>query len=356
MNGRGRDGALCAERVGVRRAGRWVLDDVSLALAPGRVSMLIGPNGAGKSTLLRVLAGTLVPERGEARLDGQALRRWTLAQLAARRAVLPQSMELAFRVTVAELVMIGRPPRRGVRGRGAGIGAGTAANASIGIEAAPPPTDDELLASVLAATETATMRDRIYQELSGGEQARVQLARALAQLGLLADRRPSDEAGTGAGAGTGAEAEAEARDPADAGPTRYLLLDEPVASLDPRHQHRLLRLVRTLAVRHRLGMLITMHDLNLASQYADEVWLLADGRLLRHGAPSDVVSNDAIGPVFDVSLRTTPFDGDGRAVHAVATTPRGASAGENAGRNAGRNAGKNAGKNADRSGPSRMSE
>ncbi|MFT4100686.1 MAG: ATP-binding cassette domain-containing protein [Burkholderiaceae bacterium] len=332
MSGPAGDGALRAERVGVRRAGRWVLDDVSLALAPGRVSMLIGPNGAGKSTLLRVLAGTLVPERGEARLDGQALRRWTLAQLAARRAVLPQSMELAFRVTVAELVMIGRPPRRGVRGRGARIGAGadTAASVSIGAEAPPPPTDDELLASVLAATETAAMRDRIYQELSGGEQARVQLARALAQLGLLADRPPDDQTG----------APGVAPGPADRGPTRYLLLDEPVASLDPRHQHRLLRLVRTLADRHRLGMLITMHDLNLASQYADEVWLLSDGRLLRHGAPSDVVSNDTIGPVFDVSLRTTPFDGGGRAVRAVATTPRAASGDEHG----------------DRPGPARVSE
>ncbi len=353
VSGPAGDGGLRADRVGVERAGRWVLDDVSLALAPGRVSMLIGPNGAGKSTLLRVLAGTLAPDRGDAWLDARPLRRWTLAQLAARRAVLPQSMELAFRVTVAELVMVGRPPRSSAHRMPKGLPADPSKGSPTGLSfgrqrrsmwgrgaiaaTARGVSDEALLSSVLAATETTAMRGRIYQELSGGEQARVQLARALAQLGLPADHLPAggiaDAADTAhaAHAAHAGQVGRVGRESEGAGSpgisnqdaaARYLLLDEPVASLDPRHQHRLLRLVRALAARHRLGVLITMHDLNLASQYADDVWLLADGRLLRHGLPSDVVSSAVIGPVFDVSLCTTPVDGGERAVHAVATTPR----------------------------------
>ncbi len=260
-----RDGErrLIAESVSVVRAGNRLLDRVSFELPPGSLTMLIGPNGAGKSTLLRVLAGTLAPDEGRVLIDGEPVERLGFARLARRRAVVPQSMEIAFRFRAAEIVEMGLGEHPGSASR-------------------------DVVRQAMRITGCESLMQRVYADLSGGEKARVQVARALAQLdiGSVADTRGGQSA-----------------------QGRYLLLDEPVASPDPGQQHRLLGLLQELVAARALGVLVTMHDLNLASQYAHRVWLLERGRMVTVGSGADVIGATWIEPVFDVGLRR--FAGSG---------------------------------------------
>ncbi len=260
-----RDGErrLIAESVSVVRAGNRLLDRVSFELPPGSLTMLIGPNGAGKSTLLRVLAGTLAPDEGRVLIDGEPVERLGFARLARRRAVVPQSMEIAFRFRAAEIV-------------------------EMGLGEHPGSASHDVVRQAMRITGCESLMQRVHADLSGGEKARVQVARALAQLdiGSVADTRGGQSA-----------------------QGRYLLLDEPVASLDPGQQHRLLGLLQELVAARALGVLVTMHDLNLASQYAHRVWLLERGRMVTVGSGADVIGATWIEPVFDVGLRR--FAGSG---------------------------------------------
>lgn len=226
-----------------------VIQALDVTLRAGEVVMLIGPNGAGKSTLLAALAGDLPPRRGVLRFAGQRLSAWPAGTLARHRALLRQHSSLTLPFTATEVVRLG------------------------------------CLARALSARETRQISDRamamtgvshlaagIVPQLSGGEQARVHLARVLAQLW------PTDDAD---------------------GP-RLLLLDEPCASLDPRYQHQVCAIAREFAALAGCAVVMTMHDLNLSAQYADRVMLLHRGRLMADGPAAEVLSPARIRDCFGV--------------------------------------------------------
>jgi len=256
---------LAATDLVVRRGDRALLDRVSLTLAPGRVTAVIGPNGAGKSTLLRILAGELRPDSGEVAFAGRPLSAWPVAELARRRAVLPQESDLRFPFRVEEVVRLGRIPHPG--------GGDSAADHALAREA-------------LAQVDLAAFADRVYPTLSGGERQRVHLARALVQL------RPVP----------GAEPPAE----------RVLVLDEPTSSLDLAHQHSVLALARDLAAREQVAVLAVLHDLNLALAYADDALVLRQGRVAATGPIAEILTPALIQEVFAVPARVVTTPGSAR--------------------------------------------
>lgn len=244
---------LAAERLAYAIGRKNLLADASLTLGQGEFLAVVGPNGAGKSTLLRLLAGEIEPGRGAVTLDGTPLAAWNRRALARRRAVLPQSSSLSFPFSVSEVVLLGRAPHNG------------------GIET---PRDRAIACHALEATGIGALAARAYPSLSGGERQRVHLARVLAQLMT--------------------------------GPGQFapglLLLDEPVTSLDPRHQHAALALARTF-VSAGGGALAILHDVNLAARYADRVVVVAAGRIVAAGSPAEALSPDVLGPVFEMAFR-----------------------------------------------------
>jgi iron complex transport system ATP-binding protein len=225
-----------------------LLDGVSLALTPGEVVALVGPNGAGKSTLLRVLAGDLSPNGGEVTLDGKALASFRARELALRRAVLPQQTVMQFAFAAREVVAMGRHPHSGRR---------------------DAPDDEAIVTAAMVRTETDKLAERAFPSLSGGEQGRVSLARVLAQEAPI------------------------------------LLLDEPTAALDLRHQQATLAIARELAA-EGAAVLAVLHDLNLAAAYADRVALLAAGRLEAVGPPWEVLNAAILSAVFDHPIVIVP--------------------------------------------------
>jgi iron complex transport system ATP-binding protein len=240
---------LIANDVGVRRGTRKLLDSVSISVTPGEVHVILGPNGAGKSTLLGVLAGDIKPDNGAVQLDQRALADWPLDALARRRAVLPQHESLRFGFTAAEVVSLGRLPWGE---------ADSAAHRRI--------VDESLdMAGVLS------LAHQRYPTLSGGERARVQFARVLAQL-------------------VGDTTEAP-----------YLLLDEPTASLDLAHQYQCLRQLRRFAAAGG-GVLAILHDPNQALAYADRVSLLQNGQLIATGAARDVLTAERLSALYGIEL------------------------------------------------------
>jgi iron complex transport system ATP-binding protein len=239
----------------LRAGGRILVADVSLRLAAGEVLAVVGPNGAGKSSLLRALAGEMRPAAGAVALCGRALRDWPPRALAQRRAVVSQAVDLAFPMTAAEVVALGRLPWHGTPAAAADAMAVAAALRRLGI---------------------AALATQAYATLSGGERQRVQVARALAQL-------------------AGAERPAA------------LLLDEPTASLDAAHRAALLQEMRRLAGQG-FALLVVLHDLNEAAFVADRVLVMADGRSRGLGPPAAVLRADAIGAVYGVPFRPA---GDG---------------------------------------------
>jgi iron complex transport system ATP-binding protein len=241
---------IAAHDLAVRAGGRDLLHGVSLALRPGEVLAVVGPNGAGKSTLLRALTGERRADAGTVEMVGRPLGHWAPAEMARRRAVVSQSVALAFPMRAAEVVALGRLPWH----------------------ATPHAArDSAAVAAAMAAAGIAHLTDRSHATLSGGERQRVHLARALAQLDGAA--RPA-----------------------------ALLLDEPTASLDVRHRAALLRLLRALAA-DGLAVLVVLHDLNEAAFVADRVAVLADARLVALGPTGEVLRPALLEAVYGVPFR-----------------------------------------------------
>lgn len=238
-------GIVSVEDLSYDVQGRRLLDRIDLSLRAGELLAVVGPNGAGKSTLLRTLTAEL-RGRGRVTVFGTPPERWRPGEIARRRAVLAQHPRLDFGYDVLEVVLLGRIPHQ----RG---GAETAA-------------DRALALACLERVGLEALAARNYLTLSGGEQQRVHLARALAQL-----------------AGTTGE--------------RLLVLDEPTGSLDLAFQHQVLRLGRELC-KEGVGILAVLHDLNLAAQYADMVMVLAEGRVLACGAPAEVFTPALVRAAF----------------------------------------------------------
>lgn len=232
--------------------GRPLLSDVDLAVRPGELVALIGPNGAGKSTALSVLAGDVTPDTGTATIDGRPLSRIRVQELGRLRSVLLQQKGVSFSYPVREVVAMGRMPwsRRAAGAAGASGASG-----------------DEIVAAALASTDTAHLADRDVTTLSGGELARVSLARVLAQR------------------------------------CRVVLLDEPTDALDIAHQEQVLALAAGLAA-DGAAVLAVLHDLNLAAAYADRVVLLADGRVIADGPPRAVLTGERLSAVYGHPVET----------------------------------------------------
>jgi iron complex transport system ATP-binding protein len=243
---------LSARNVTVRLGGTTVVERASLALHGGELAVLVGPNGAGKTTLLRALAG-LIPADGALHLRGKLLAAQRPRERARNVAYLPQGHTFHWPMSVAAIVMLGREPH-------ADPFSGTSAQDRAAVERA------------LMTTETLAFANRAVTTLSGGERARVALARALAtQAGVL-------------------------------------LADEPTASLDPRHQLVVMALLRQSA-RAGNAILATMHDLTLAARFADRIIVMHQGRLVGEGAPAEALSPDRLATVFGVETQFVDLAG-----------------------------------------------
>jgi iron complex transport system ATP-binding protein len=234
-----------------RYNGHDVLHNVSLRIQPGEVLALIGPNGAGKSTLIRTISGVLAARQGSVTVDGREVSRLAPMQRARYMAVVPQARQLPGAFSVYQTVALGRTPYLGWLGK-------------------TGKSDDLAVQRALEQTQLAHLAERMVGSLSGGEQQRVLLARALAQ------------------------------------ETPLLLMDEPTTHLDLEHQTVLLNLVRGLAVKKGLAVLAALHDLNLASLYSDRVALIADGRIQAIGVPQQVLTGDQLSQVYHVPVQVVP--------------------------------------------------
>lgn len=230
--------ALQALGVNVVLGSNHILKDVDLDVHAGELTTLIGPNGAGKSTLFAALSGDLEPASGRVLLQGRPVRGYRPKELALRRAVLPQDHLVRFSYSVEEIVHLARLSHE-----------------------SDPDLDDAIVTDSLAAAEMVEMRRRDVQTLSGGEMARTAFARTLAQT------------------------------------TPIVLLDEPTAALDLRHQEVVLRRARRLRD-DGACVVVVIHDLNLAAAYSDRVVMMQDGAIAADGAPAQVLTADRIGAVY----------------------------------------------------------
>jgi iron complex transport system ATP-binding protein len=227
--------------------GRPVLDGVTLSVGPGEIVGLVGPNGSGKSTVVRIVSGVLSGFAGTVRVGGADLGRLPRAELARRLAVVPQEPSFAFPFSALEIVLLGRHPHL--------------AGAAFESEG-----DVRVAREALERCGAGPLAARAIQELSSGERQRVVFAKALAQ------------------------------DP------QVLLLDEPASFLDIRHQVELYDVVRELTHARRRAVLTVLHDLNLAAEYCDRIYLLHRGRIAAGGPPAEVLTYETLTRVFETDV------------------------------------------------------
>lgn len=246
-----RAAVLQVHDLGIVLGGSRILDSVDLEIRAGEITALVGPNGAGKSTLFAALSGDLPPSSGSVLLEGRPVRSYSSKQLALRRAVLPQDHMVRFSYSVQEIVELARLAH-----------------------APDPAVDERVVEESLAAAEVVHMRRRDVQTLSGGEMARTAFARVLAQSASV------------------------------------VLLDEPTAALDLRHQESVLRTARHLRDQGAC-VVVVLHDLNLAAAYSDRVLMLAEGRLVADGTPEEVFTAEAIEQVYRQRVLVTRHPGRG---------------------------------------------
>ena len=236
------------ENVSVVRGETTILQDVSLQANQGELIAILGPNGAGKSTLLGVLAGDLIPNSGTVNFGGDQISSLTKRELALRRAVLPQQVTVSFPFSVEEVVEMGRGPK-------------------------PTSGDQDLIEMAMKRVDVLEMRPRLYRSLSIGEQARVSMARILAQ------------------------------------DTPLLLLDEPTAVLDIGQQEKLMRIVRSLVDDGRT-VIAVFHDLNVAMSFADRVVLLQKGKQVATGAPRETMTAETLSNIYEHKIDVITVNDD----------------------------------------------
>jgi cobalamin transport system ATP-binding protein len=231
-----------------------ILHEVSFEVRSGEVLALIGPNGAGKSTLIRAVSGVIPVAGGHVRTNGDDFAALSTLQRARYIATVPQAVSLPPAYTVWETVLFGRTPYLGFLGQ-------------------PSKTDEEIARQALVRVSALPLADRRVGELSGGEQQRVLLARALCQS------------------------------------TPILLLDEPTAHLDLQYQVSLLEVVHELAHKDNLAVLIALHDLNLAAHYADRIALMVAGQIKAEGRPAQVFLPELIAEAYCLPVQVVkhPF-------------------------------------------------
>jgi iron complex transport system ATP-binding protein len=243
---------LVAREISVRLGGRTILDNVAVTLPPNEFVALVGPNGAGKTTLIKALAG-LIPCFGKVEIEGRDRSTMKARERAKALAYLPQGHDFSWPLPAAEIVALGRFPH------------------------ADPfspvtPEDREAVTQALELTGTKALATRIVTTLSGGERARIALARVLATQ------------------------------------ARIVLADEPTMSLDPRHQFVVMEILRHTA-RLRGAALAVVHDLSLAARYADRVMILEKGRIVAEGRPAETLTPDRIAKIFGVEADMVTLGG-----------------------------------------------
>lgn len=246
--------AMQLEAAAYVTGGATIVEDINLEVRYGELLALVGPNGAGKSTVLGLLAGDLKPTAGRVELNGQSLAEYRPGELARERAVLMQSNQVAFAFTVLQVVEMGRAPWMGTAG-----------------------ADDDgvRIAEAIAQTDIEHLVNRSFPTLSGGEKARASLARVLAQ------------------------------------DTPIVMLDEPTAALDLKHQEDVLRIARDLANAGR-AVIAVLHDLSLAAAYADEVAIVSCGQIVDRGTPEAVLTEQRIEDVYGAAVRVIQDPDTGR--------------------------------------------
>ncbi len=238
--------ALTLDHLTLDLGGRRVLASIDARFAAGRVTVILGPNGAGKTSLLRAAAGLVAPTAGHVAIDDRRLDTMKRDERARTIGYLPQQGDVAWNMPSREVVALGRLPHK-----------------------SGPAADIEAVLTAMNATDTEQFADRRIGELSGGERARVLLARVLA------------------------------------GEPQWLLADEPLASLDPAHQLDLLDRLRGQAARG-VGVIVVLHDLAQAARVADDAVLVADGRITAAGPSPEVLTPDHLGALFGVRMVTVP--------------------------------------------------
>ena len=238
---------ILADNISLHLSGFDLLRNISLEVEAGKVTAIVGPNGAGKSSLLKVLTGDMAPTRGQVQLNHRALAQWPLLHRAQVLAVLPQHSLLNFPFTANEVVALGRIPHQ------------------TGVI-----KDAEIVAQALDLVDASYLQKRLYTQMSGGEKQRVQLARVLAQIW-----QPSDHG------------------------EQFLVLDEPTSAFDLSHQKLTLDIVRQLANRG-VGVVMVIHDLNLAARCADNLVVFDAGVIAAQGQPEQVLTESLIDRVFGV--------------------------------------------------------
>ena len=250
------------EQVQFRLGSRQLLQPLDLQIPQGQVCGLIGHNGSGKSTLIKLLARQQPATGGRILLDGQDLASYSSREFARRVAYLPQQPAATDQLTVRELVRFGRQPWHGLLGR---FG----------------PDDQRAVARAMALTQIEPYADRLVESLSGGERQRVWLAALIAQQ------------------------------------TRYLLLDEPTSALDVAHQVEVLALIRQLSHELDLGVVLVLHDINMAARYCDRLVALREGALLRQGTPEELMTTATLADIYQLPMRVLAHPVTGEPVSVV---------------------------------------
>lgn len=233
---------------------KMIVKNLSMAVPEGKITALIGPNGSGKSTLLKALARILPPKSGEVLLDGRSIQQQPTKEVAQKIALLPQNSDPSLSLTVSELVAYGRFPYQ------KGFG---------GLQA----EDYRLMDWAMAATGVTHLRGRNIQSLSGGQRQRAWIAMALAQ------------------------------------DTDILMLDEPTTFLDPAHQLEVMMLLEKINQEQGKTILLSIHDLNHASRFADCIFALKGGELVAAGTPELVLSEENLALLYDIDATLTHFPG-----------------------------------------------
>ncbi|MBH0095330.1 ABC transporter ATP-binding protein [Psychrobacter sp. NZS113] len=239
---------LRANQLTISRQGNTLLDNVSCEIDTKQLVALVGHNGSGKSTLIKALAGEMASNSGSVNLDERSISDYSSKELARQMAYLPQQLPEAAGFTVRELVMLGRYPHQKWLQK-------------------PTQIDKDKVIEAMRITQVEAFADRLTATLSGGERARVWLAMCLAQ------------------------------------DTRYLLLDEPLAALDMHYQLEVIQLIRRLVDKQGLSVVIIVHDINLAAQYADRVIALKKGRICHNGDIKSTMQPDILHNIFNVDMQ-----------------------------------------------------